>query len=981
MSYSRKNVYSTCSPPYSIGCVLYVDGKGKTKAPAGYYKVGLYIYTVDSNGQVTASQYCDYSFYTQGTTGATGGSISLLSEDYLPPYLPNQAQPNKLSFPIPSISSGSANNIASPVMSETKMWLTDNTNATTTGPVVKEYNITYQPTAWTLTYVRSTVGYNKNPYKAMVSRLLEPPYGTGYNLFYAVPDSGFYNIIAKADPTDPSTFNTIYQWTMPSYGVQKANIVANGMAYSPTTNQYYIIWQTLITTGVYELVIGIFDLGGTLIYSRPIFRGSLSDMTNVSNNLPITGLVFYRGYLLMFRPYYPANDPANGIYYTKSVLDPYTLWEVEEVGDSTWRPIKWFTQPAQYRTLTPPTARECFTLLWNGQQNFGLTPFIYSDNYIPIPDVPWARPITTEQPTVFLGFAKAYFPISGNFDWPLTSSPNNYATGMPYGGAWSGNKLWLAMHAANDGPNSSTFFPFIKEYDITYQPNYFKATAYQEYYFETGITGNRPIQAMTVRSFTSPIPGKYWVISPQEGVSGQGPLTPYGRASILQYRLYKCPITGPFTNWNTTLFDLPQHLVPGGLGPQYSSIWRNNLAYSPTTDRYYMIYVWDISYNTGESSLRLGVFGPDGTLYQDRELTTRPAYQGYYNNDYYGIGFQDGDLIVYTSVTTSGIVYKVRINPATLDFRTPSYLCSETPSGLANKLECSTLIIPVRGNLNLFANTTLACAAFNWNSSSDYYSNKDLFVVGSTFIYEDPGLTVPLSTGSQWKPMSYNGTAIYAIQTGATGMVTSASLCVPPTTTTTSTTTLPPYYLMQGPAGGLANTVTLACANYGSPPYTPYYATTPTIATNITLIYLDSAKTQPLSTGVLFKPLAYASGYPVYAVQTEASGLVIAYQVCGGVTTTTTTIGPSYALPDIQFSNTNNGGYCNEPFTIVYVNQTDYDSYVAAGYSLVYGMILYSDSLLRYTISGYIIVYDGVVPRNFSYGTVLSTGGITPCIV
>lgn len=83
-----------------------------------------------------------------------------------------------------------------------------------------------------------------------------------------------------------------------------------------------------------------------------------------------------------------------------------------------------------------------------------------------------------------------------------------------------------------------------------------------------------------------------------------------------------------------------------------------------------------------------------------------------------------------------------------------------------------TLLGPISG---LSSTSSGACA--NYFSSRSYYANVNFMQSSVTYIYEDTGLTTPLDTGGQWKPVSFNGVTIYAVITNSSGMVTNYTSC------------------------------------------------------------------------------------------------------------------------------------------------------------------------------------------------------------
>ena len=83
-----------------------------------------------------------------------------------------------------------------------------------------------------------------------------------------------------------------------------------------------------------------------------------------------------------------------------------------------------------------------------------------------------------------------------------------------------------------------------------------------------------------------------------------------------------------------------------------------------------------------------------------------------------------------------------------------------------------TLLGPIDGR-----GVTSSGACANYFSSRSYYSNVNFMTSGVTYIYDDSGLTTPLDTGGQWKPLSFDGVNIYAVITNSSGMVTNYTSC------------------------------------------------------------------------------------------------------------------------------------------------------------------------------------------------------------
>jgi len=95
---------------------------------------------------------------------------------------------------------------------------------------------------------------------------------------------------------------------------------------------------------------------------------------------------------------------------------------------------------------------------------------------------------------------------------------------------------------------------------------------------------------------------------------------------------------------------------------------------------------------------------------------------------------------------------------------------------LSNNMSTCTNSYAILGPVGGLSGTSGGACA-NYFSSRSYYSNVNFFQSNVTYIYEDTGLTTPLNTGGSWKPLSFNGTALYAVVTNAAGMVTNYTSC------------------------------------------------------------------------------------------------------------------------------------------------------------------------------------------------------------
>ncbi len=124
-----------------------------------------------------------------------------------------------------------------------------------------------------------------------------------------------------------------------------------------------------------------------------------------------------------------------------------------------------------------------------------------------------------------------------------------------------------------------------------------------------------------------------------------------------------------------------------------------------------------------------------------------------------------GYTLVKTDNLTSGNEVRLSWNQSTVANPTLS-------SNMGTCTNYYSILGPVSG---LSGTSGGACA--NYFSSRAYYSNVNFFQSNVTYIYEDTGLTTPLNTGGQWKPLSFNGVALYAVVTNSSGMVTNYTSC------------------------------------------------------------------------------------------------------------------------------------------------------------------------------------------------------------
>lgn len=118
-----------------------------------------------------------------------------------------------------------------------------------------------------------------------------------------------------------------------------------------------------------------------------------------------------------------------------------------------------------------------------------------------------------------------------------------------------------------------------------------------------------------------------------------------------------------------------------------------------------------------------------------------------------------------------------------------------------------------------------------------YYSNCSSLTTGC-FLYDDSGLTTPVSNGYY-----SDGTNCFTV-TGGNGEITSISACTTTTTSTTTTTTTVAYDVLTVRVSNvLFDTCTAGTSNY-------FVASGQTLTTGTT-IYTDTALTTPL-TGYIY---------------------------------------------------------------------------------------------------------------------------------
>ena len=80
------------------------------------------------------------------------------------------------------------------------------------------------------------------------------------------------------------------------------------------------------------------------------------------------------------------------------------------------------------------------------------------------------------------------------------------------------------------------------------------------------------------------------------------------------------------------------------------------------------------------------------------------------------------------------------------------------------------------GPVSTFATSASACSGYN--SARSYYSAQNFMVSTVTAFYEESTLTTPINTAGNWLPVALNGVGtIYAVQTNATGSVTTYTSC------------------------------------------------------------------------------------------------------------------------------------------------------------------------------------------------------------
>ncbi len=107
---------------------------------------------------------------------------------------------------------------------------------------------------------------------------------------------------------------------------------------------------------------------------------------------------------------------------------------------------------------------------------------------------------------------------------------------------------------------------------------------------------------------------------------------------------------------------------------------------------------------------------------------------------------------------------------AVLYIATPTPTSTETPTPTPSSY---VLLGPING----LSSTSLG-ACNNYFSSRSYYTNVNFIQSNVTYIYDSISPTlVPLDTGGQWKPLSFNGVNKYAVTTNSSGMVTNYTSC------------------------------------------------------------------------------------------------------------------------------------------------------------------------------------------------------------
>jgi hypothetical protein len=98
------------------------------------------------------------------------------------------------------------------------------------------------------------------------------------------------------------------------------------------------------------------------------------------------------------------------------------------------------------------------------------------------------------------------------------------------------------------------------------------------------------------------------------------------------------------------------------------------------------------------------------------------------------------------------------------------------PTSSTSMSACTTYYTLLGPTSGLSGTSGGACA--NYTTTRSYSSNVNFIQSNVTYIYDSTSPTLtPLDTGGQWKPLSFNGTNLYAVITNSSGMVTNYTSC------------------------------------------------------------------------------------------------------------------------------------------------------------------------------------------------------------
>ena len=133
------------------------------------------------------------------------------------------------------------------------------------------------------------------------------------------------------------------------------------------------------------------------------------------------------------------------------------------------------------------------------------------------------------------------------------------------------------------------------------------------------------------------------------------------------------------------------------------------------------------------------------------------------------------------TTTTTSTTTSTTTPPPTTTTTTSTTTSTTTPPPTTTTTSTTTSTTTVAyyvwlGPVSTFATSASACSGYN--SARSYYSAQNFMVSTVTAFYEESTLTTPINTAGNWLPVALNGVGtIYAVQTNATGSVTTYTSC------------------------------------------------------------------------------------------------------------------------------------------------------------------------------------------------------------